>query len=313
MINKASQKKIVFIVPEKVHLLDISGPAHVFYEAKKAGVHLELLFVSIDNSTNNKSSAGLLFSKLIPISDLEVSSDDFIFVPGSENILYITKTNNNFLTYLKEWHKRGVNICSICVGAFWLAEAGILNGKKSTTHWRYLDKLQKLYPKTKVQKENLFVISDNLTMSAGVSSGIDLSLHILEKLFGYNLTLKISNEIVYYFRRAGDDPQLSPFLKYRNHIDSSVHKIQDYIMNNLNKRFRLDDIAEQVNMSKRNMSRKFKQKTQITIGEYINILKVERAEHLLSKGYTHTSIALELNYKNTNQLKTLLKKYNSIS
>ncbi len=300
---------MVFIVPEKVHLLDVSGPAHVFYEAKNTGAQLELLFVSIDESANIESSAGLYFGKLTPLNDLEVFSGDFVFVPGSENIFSITKTNKTFLNYIREWHKKGVNICSICVGAFWLAEASILNGKKSTTHWRYLDELQKRYPKTKVQKENLFVIEDNIIMSAGVSSGIDLSLYILEKLFGYELTLKISNEIVYFFRRAAGDPQLSPFLEYRNHIDSSIHRIQDYIMNNLNRKFTLNEIAEEVNMSKRNMSRRFKLNTQITIGEYIRIIKVERANYLLSKGYTLVSTALELNYKSTHQLKVLLKRY----
>jgi len=307
MKSKSANRKIVFVVPPKVHLLDLSGPAHVFYEAKEAGASIDILFVSLSNELNIESSAGLFFSKLIAIDDVNLSPDDFVFIPGSENILSVVQANQHFLATLNNWYKTGVNICSICVGIFWLAEAGIIDEKKSTTHWRYLNQLKKQYPNTIVQEDSLFVIENNLFMSAGVSAGIDLTLHILELLFGYNLTIQISKEIVYYFRRAGGDPQLSKFLKYRNHIDTSVHQIQDYIMNNLNKKFTLDDIAAEVNMSKRNMSRKFKKITQLTIGEYTNLVKIERAKHLLSKGIKIEVVASECGYKSTNQLRTLLK------
>ncbi len=300
-------KKIVFVVTPKVHLLDISGPAHVFYEAKVAGVNLEIVFASFSNSKDMGSSSGLFFSNLTTINDLNLSSNDFLFIPGSEDVLNIIKDNDHFLKLLRQWNEKGVNICSICIGAFWLAEAGLIKGKKSTTHWRYLNELEKTYPDTIVQKNNLFVIENNLYMSAGVSSAIDLSLHILEQLYGYKLALQISKEIVYYFRRAGGDPQLSYYLKYRNHIDTRVHKIQDYIMNNLSKKFTLDDIAEEVNMSKRNLSRKFKKEIQLTVGEYINKLRIERANHLISKGSKIETVANECGFTSTNQLRTLLK------
>lgn len=301
-------KKIVFVVTPKVHLLDISGPAHVFYEAKEAGATLEIVFASFDNSEHMGSSSGLFFSNLTPINELNLGSNDFLFIPGSEDVLNIIKDNDYFLKLLLEWNEEGVNICSICIGVFWLAEAGLIAGKKSTTHWRYLHQLEKMYPDTLVQKNNLFVIENNLYMSAGVSSAIDLSLHILEQLYGYKLTLQISKEIVYYFRRAGGDPQLSNYLKYRNHIDTSVHKIQDYIMNNLSEKFTLDDIAEEVNMSKRNLSRKFKKEIQLTVGEYTNIIRAERANHLISIGTKIETVANECGFKSTNQLRTLLKK-----
>ncbi|MEM9982590.1 MAG: DJ-1/PfpI family protein, partial [Bacteroidota bacterium] len=285
--------QIVFIVPPKVHLLDLSGPAHVFYEAKEAGAPLEVIFASFSSEENIESSANLFFSKLISVDALHLSTNDFIFIPGSEDILRVIKDNQHFSRYLQKWHEQHINLCSICVGIFWLAQAGLIAGKKSTTHWKYLDLLEKRYPATLVQKDNLFVIEENLYMSAGVSSGIDLSLQILEHLYGYHLTLQISKEIVYYFRRAGGDPQLSNYLKYRNHIDNSIHKVQDYIMNNLNKRFTLDDIAEEVNMSKRNLSRKFKNTTQLTIGAYIDLIRAERAKHLLDKGNKMETVARE--------------------
>ncbi len=308
-VNQSPIRKIVFIVPPKVHLLDLSGPAHVFYEAKEAGCPLEIIFASFCQNSQLESSVGLSLSNLVPVDELELSSDDFIFLPGSENVLDIISNHTSLLKCLQRWNHKNINICSICVGIFWLAEAGLIKGKKSTTHWRYLKKLEQHYPDTFVQKENLFVIENNLYMSAGVSAGIDLSLQLLENLYGYQLTLQLSKEIVYYFRRAGGDPQLSNYLKYRNHIDTSVHKTQDYIMNNLNRNFTLDDIAEKVNMSKRNLSRKFKKATLLTIGQYTDMIRIERAKHLLSKRTKMETIAQECGFKSTNQLRTLLKKF----
>lgn len=299
---------MVFIVPPKVHLLDLSGPAHVFYEAKQLGAPLELLFVSLRNELDVESSAGLFFSNLITIDHLDIRPDDFVFVPGSEDILSIVKANRHFLERLRQWHAVGINICSICVGLFWLAEAGIIKEKKSTTHWKYINQLKQQFPETVVQDDHLFVIENNLFMSAGVTAGIDLSLHIIETLFDYDLTIQISKEIVYYFRRAGGDPQLSKFLKYRNHIDTRIHEVQDYIMNHLNEKFTLDDIAAAVNMSKRNMSRKFKKATQLTVGEYTSTIRIERAKHLLAKGNKLQAVAFECGYKSINQLKSILKK-----
>ncbi|MEO1022748.1 MAG: DJ-1/PfpI family protein [Bacteroidota bacterium] len=307
MNDEPLKKKVVFLVPQDVHLLDLSGPAHVFYEAKMAGKPLDLIFAGFGEKVNVGSSAGLFFSELVSPDTLDIHAGDFIFIPGSKNILEVISKNRELLSFFNHWFEKGVNLCSICVGVFWLAEAGLLKGKKSTTHWRYLDKLKERYPDTLVQKENLFVIEDNLYMSAGVSSGIDLSLHVLEKLYGYHLAAEISKEIVYYFRRAGGDPQLSQFLNYQNHQDSSILKAQHYIMNNLNKKFTLDDLAAELKMSKRNLSRKFKKTNQLTIGEYTKIIRLERARHLLSKGNKIQVVANECGYKSTNQLRELLR------
>ncbi|MCK8522221.1 DJ-1/PfpI family protein [Aquimarina sp. D1M17] len=308
-MKKKVSNKIVFFVPEKVHLLDLCGPAQVFYEAENAGAPLEVVFAGFNSLEGVKSSAGLAFNNLLDIENLKLTANDYVFIPGSENVVQIINSNKTFLNLIKRWNSEKVNICSICVGVFWLASLGLVDGKKSTTHWRYLDLLERKHPNTIIQKNNLFVIEQNLYMSAGVSSGIDLSLYIIEKLYGYNLTLKVSKEIVYYFRRAGDDPQISTFLKYRNHIDNSVHKIQDYIIKNINKKITLDDMAIEVNMSKRNLSRKFKKTTDITVGKYIEMVRLERINHLLSNGLKMEQVAIESGLKSTNQVRNLIKKY----
>lgn len=305
-------RTIVFLCSPKVHLLDISGPAHVFYEAMEMGAPIDILFAGINSDTDAMSSAGLSFSKLVPFTEISLTPNDFVVIPGSEDMLEIITKNNHILCWLRNLNLEGVNLCSICIGSFWLAEAGILDNKKSTTHWKYFDEFTEKYPQVTLQKDKLFVIEENLYSSAGVSSGMDLSLHILEQLFGFDLSLKVSKEIVYFFRRAGGDPQLSTYLMYRNHIDTRVHDAQDFIMKNINTFFNLDDVADSVHMSKRNLSRRFKNSTGLTIGEFIELIRVERATNLLEKGMKMSEVTRECGLRSTNQLRTLLRKHRVI-
>jgi transcriptional regulator GlxA family with amidase domain len=222
------------------------------------------------------------------------------------------KESRPFFDWLHFQYTNGVNICSICTGTFLLAESGILNGQECTTHWRYTSQLVNRFPEINLQKNRLFVAKDNLYTSAGVSSGIDLALYILEKLFGPKLSSDIAKEAVIYFRRSESDPQLNIFLQYRNHLDSRIHNAQDYMLKHLSSAFTIHDIAEHVNMSMRNLTRLFKKTTGVTIGTYLEKLKVDRALHLLSEKNKVETVANLCGYKSSNQLRALLKKHKSV-
>lgn len=303
-------------MPPKVHLLDVNGPAHIFYEAKEYGADVELHFVSMSDTSEIESSAGLFFSKLTHFNSFELSKNDFIFVPGLEYELLsdntFIKESKPFFDWLLFQYTNGVNICSICTGTFLLAESGILNGQECTTHWRYISRLINKFPNIDLRKNRLFVANNNLYTSAGVSSGIDLALYILENLFGSKFASDIAKEAVIYFRRSESDPQLSIFLQYRNHLDSRIHNAQDYIVKHLSIVFTIHDISETVNMSERNLTRLFKKTTGITIGAYLEKLKVDRAIHLLSEKNKVETVANLCGFKSSNQLRTLLKKHKGV-
>ncbi len=307
---------VLMIVPPQVHLLDINGPAHVFYEAQEYGVELKLHFVSLDQSTEIKSSAGLCFSKLSPFDQFDLKEGDFIFVPGFDYELLsdqrFLKKKQPFLNWLKKQYDQGVSICSVCTGAFLLAETGILNDKTCTTHWKYFLKFRKRFQKIKLEENRLFTIHDRLYTSAGVASGIDLALFLLEQHYGARLAADIAKEVVIYFRRSELDPQLNIYLQYRNHLDNRIHNIQDYLLENLDRPFTLIDVAESVNMSSRNLTRSFKKATGITIGYYLEQLKVEKAIQLLSEGNKVDTVAKACGFKSTNQVRNLLKKHKGI-
>jgi len=305
--------KVLFVIPPKVHLLDINGPAHIFYEATQFGQSFDLHFVSLNTQQEIQSSAGLFFSKLESFKNFNLNKGDYIFIPGIQYQLLMDKNFikgcQPFFVWIKQQYQLEVNICSVCTGTFFLAESGILNNKNCTTHWKYLAQFKTKFPLINVESNRLFVMNERIFTSAGVSSGIDLALYLLEKKYGALLVAKIAKEVVVHLRRSESDPQLNIYLQYRNHLDNRIHIVQDFLVKNISTALSLIDIAQQVNMSSRNLTRLFKSKTKITIGEYLEKLRVEKAIQLLSEGHKVESTANACGLKSTNQLRTLLKKH----
>ncbi|TAI46816.1 GlxA family transcriptional regulator [Flagellimonas allohymeniacidonis] len=302
-----------FLIPPEVQLLDITGPAHLFYEAKEYGAEIQAHYLSMEASGQEISSAGLALGNLKSFSEFSLTQNDLLFIPGLESHLFFSddfpKKNQPFLEWLPTQYKQGAKICSVCTGAYILAFAGLLDEKECTTHWKYFNDFSERFPKVKLLQDRLLVKDGNLYSSAGVSSGIDLALFLLEELFGSVFASKIAKEVVIFLRRSPGDPQLSVFLQYRNHIDTRIHQVQDAMAQNLSEKTSIEDLAEKVYMSPRNLTRLFKKTTGITIGHYLDKLRVEMAIKLLSKGEKVSSVSNSCGLKSTNQLRSLLKKY----
>nr|WP_299000266.1 DJ-1/PfpI family protein [uncultured Allomuricauda sp.] len=302
-----------FLIPPEVQLLDITGPAHLFYEAKEYGANIETHYLAMDHSAEEKSSAGLVLGQLKSFSDFTLTNHDLIFIPGLESHLFFApdfmEKYASFFEWLKEQFKNGAKTCSVCTGAYILGYAGLLNDKECTTHWKYFEDFQKRFPQAKLLQDRLLIKDENIYSSAGVASGIDLSLFILEELFGSVFASKIAKEVVIYLRRSPSDPQLSVFLQYRNHIETRIHQVQDILAQNLEDKSAIEDLAEKVHMSPRNLTRLFKKTTGTTIGHYLEKLRVEKAIQLLSKGEKVSAVSNACGLKSANQLRTLLKKH----
>ena len=309
--DQSTTLQAVFIIPPKVHLLDITGPAHVFYESACYGAAVELAFSTMDQEqTAIVSSAALAFHQLTPYTSLTLTPGDLVFVPGLDADLLLDPgfiaSSRPFQYWLKKQHEQGVIICSVCTGAFLLAAAGLLDHRNCTTHWKFAERFKLLYPKAKLQNNRLFVADEHIITSAGVSSGIDLALYLAEQLWGAYFAAQIAKEIVIYSRRAIGDPQLSVFMQYRNHLDDRIHQVQDLLSQSLDQRFSIEDLAEKVNMSPRNLTRLFKSTTRVTIGEYLDKLRAERAGQLIKDGHTLQAAALHCGLKSVTRLKQLL-------
>ena len=301
--------KVAFIVPPHVELLDLAGPAQAFTEAKSHGLDVAIEFYSYHDK--NISTSGVGFGEIKNYKEANLSAGDFVFVPGTgHDYLQSTEfsSEKDFFYWIAKGADKKVNTCSICTGAFFLGEAGLLDGRECTTHWRRTDELKTRFPKAKVLADILYVKSDNIYTSAGISAGIDLALAILEYLKGPNFVHKVARGLVVYHRRDPSHSQKSIYLDFRNHINPKIHEVQDFLINNLAKENSIEALAEMVAMSPRNLSRVFKESTGLTIVEYLTELRRETAKTLLNNpDYTIDYIASQCGFKTARQLQRILK------
>lgn len=300
--------KFVFLVLPEVNLMDLAGPNQVIQESIMQGADFEIDYCSIDKPI--KALSGLPLGKLKHFSEIKFKQGDFLFTPASRAD-YLVSDEFRKETTLMEWiadvYKAGINICSTCAGAFILAHSGILYNKSCTTHFKKTQLLQELYPAVKVTENILFTEQDRIYTSAGVASGVDMTLHIIEKLKGGYFAHKIARELVVYNRRAGEQCQYSYFLKFRNHIHSGIHKAQDYVHENMNVKISLGDLASMANMSDRNFSRIFKKETGVTVTEYIKTLRKEKIKELRKNpDISQVEIAKMCGLKSERQLRRII-------
>lgn len=303
-------KILAFIIPPEVELLDLAGPVQVFVESKFYGLEVDIQFFYLQE--NPVSTSGLTFGPVGFYKDAKLKEGDFVFMPGT-NFDYIMSTafkaEHEFFRWLKHCSDNNITVCSICNGAFALGHAGLLKNTECTTHWRRVAELQKQFPDARVVADVLFIKSNNIYTSAGISAGIDLSLAILEELKGALFTHKVARGLVVYHRRSGRHRQESIYLDYRNHINPQIHEVQDYLIDNLSKENDIETLASLVGMSPRNLTRVFKEKTGTTVLEYLTLLRKEYANTMLNNPeYTIEYIASRCGFKTARQLQRILKK-----
>ncbi len=303
-----AQTRITFLLPPFVHLLDIAGAAQVFQAGQTYGAHYALEWCSYERTV--QSSANLGFTNLAWFEDIVPPNDGFLFVPGFDSS-YALSGNFHTNTILHQWLQQayisGATICSVCAGAFVLGAAGLLDRRRCTTHWQLIETLQQTFPTARVVPDVLFTQDSKIYTSAGISSGIDLALHILEERHGARLVHNVARELVVYQRRSGNHTQTSVYLDYRNHVHQGIHTVQDWIIEHLHTAPTLETLAEIALMSVRNLTRIFRQTTGISINEYTARVRREVAQTLMNNpNYTAQAIAEQCGLKSIRQLQRIL-------
>lgn len=268
------EKRVIFFLLDHVHLMDLAGAVTVFYEAGCCGRPYELRYVSPYPSIG--SSAGLGFTKVEPLEAVVVQPEDIVIVAGIDLSKWDHTADDQWLHWLQHAAAIGATVCSVCTAAFVLAVAGLLNGRDCTTHWGYTKALAQRFPRTNVIENKLFVKSDNIYTSAGISTGIDLALYLVEADYGPAFAYTVAKDMVVYIRRDGDASQHSIHLQHRQHISHQVHQVQDHITRQLHTKLTITELAELAHMSPRNLTRLFKTTTGMTIGDYIRHLREEK-------------------------------------
>lgn len=307
-------KHIAFLIMPNATLLDITGPYEAFSLAiqclksygKDASYVLHTL--SLDRNKIVKTSSGLCLLCEGSIKSLDYPIDT-LFIPGIPESLE-DMVDSKILSWIKQQSMQVRRICSICTGAFILAEAGILDNRKVATHWKLCDKLADNYPSLIVDSESIFIKDGHIYTSAGVSSGIDLALALIEEDYGRALALEVARELVVYLKRPGNQAQFSVTLKHQNSDYKPIQRIKDWLLEHLKDKITVEQLAGQALMSPRNFARVFSRETGITPAKYIEKLRLEAACRMLTETQlTLEAISNECGLTNVDSMRRLFLKH----
>ncbi|MDU1890822.1 MAG: GlxA family transcriptional regulator [Dysgonomonas sp.] len=312
MVTNQDIRHIVIVAPPYSTLLNTAGPLEIFSKTieksetvpSKTDFKYQTHVISIEESTTVTTSSGLSIITESCYKDISYPIDTLI-ISGRSN-LPDYEFDIAFINWLKEQYQLVRRICSICSGAFLLAEAGILDGKRATAHWSRCDKLQEEYPKTKVEISRIYVKDGKVYTSAGITSGMDLAIALVEEDFGQPFALHIARWMVLSLRRQGNQVQYSTFLDCQSIENPIIRKICQWIVQHLSEDLTVEALAENVAMSPRNFARVFVRELKTTPAKYINRLRLDYAcQYLIDTEMSPDKIAEECGLKNAENLRRL--------
>jgi transcriptional regulator GlxA family with amidase domain len=282
-----AKRRIYLLVLPRVHILDLAAPAQIFADAVLEP-HVALHYISPVAQVD--ASQGLHLANLEPLPT-DLGADDWVLLIGTRHLArHLHEAEyQQAVQWLARHKDRFGLIAGICSGAILAGKAGILDGKRCTTHHDLIAALNRIAPAALVQKDCIFVADGNIWTSAGITTGLDLCLQLVADHWGQDIALTIAREMVLYQRRSGTEPQLSFWLEHRNHTQSRVHKVQDMVMAAPGDDWKIAQLADRVFLSERHLRRLFIEATGYSIQEYLQRARVELARQLLEQ----TSLSLE--------------------
>jgi len=279
----ASNRYVVVLVVPPVEELDLVGPIQVFSTANRlAGKPVYRVEIATNGKDLTVQGEGGLLSFLAQnnYKAVDKNFDSLLLVCG-------VGTRNVRDPALFAWLRRVApatrRLGSVCVGAFLLAQAGLLNGRRATSHWRFSKELARRYPKVKVASEPVWVKDENIYTSAGISAGIDLALAWVEEDCGAAIAQDVARELVLFLRRSGGEKQLSVSLSAQAAEMKAIQEIQVWIAENLRRDLPLQILADRAAMSVRNFERVFTRELGRTPSKYILQVRVEAAQRQLER------------------------------
>jgi transcriptional regulator GlxA family with amidase domain len=294
---------VVFLLAPRMHLLDLAGPAQVFSTAADDGYPYTLCYVA--EQPEIATAQGVVLRAGPDWPDLD--SGDLIVVPGwrSPTLGRCVPFAADTLRRLAAHHARGGMVASICSGAQALGEAGLLDGRRCTTHHELQDDLASRYRRATVVRDVVYLVDGRVATSAGIASGIDLALHLVAVRHGPAAAARTARAMVVYARRNGDEQQASAMLRYRWHMSDVAHRAQDHIESRFSDPLPLSDLAAACAVSQRTLTRRFAEATGMSPLRYQQVLRLERAEHLIGHGATAETAARAVGFQDARMLRRL--------
>ncbi len=297
-------KDIAFVVLPGTLLLDLAGPAEAFRLANQRlaqrgappAYRLRYLAPQAGAGSGVATSVGVALAGLEPLPATLPDGTTVVLMgqpSGLESPLQATLTKA--WTDTRRWLARvlapglarpggTLELATVCAGALLAADAGLLTGRRCTTHHESLADLQRLAPQASVLGNRVFVVDGPVASSAGITAGIDLALHLVARDCGEAIAAAVAQVMVVYLRRGPEDPELSPLLAGRRHLHAAVHRVQDAVCAQPAAAWPLEAMAEVAHVTPRHLARLFREHVGRTPREYVQSVRVALAERAIEGG-----------------------------
>jgi transcriptional regulator GlxA family with amidase domain len=280
-------RKIATLIYPEANSIDVSGPLQVFstanrllqdrYQTKRKEFYKTIVIGPKPHPI--KISAGLT---LLPEYDLSHTPSDIhtLFIAGGTGAK-TAASDENICEWIKVAYRKVERLASICTGAFILAATGLLENRKTTTHWEHTKELQEQHPNLKVEANAIFTQDGAIYCSAGVTAGIDLALSLVEEDWGNELALDVARQLIVFLKRPGGQSQFSQLLSIQTKTSSPITEVQHWALQNLSKNLSVEALATQAAMSPRHFSRVFQKESGLSPGKFIVRARLDMARNLL--------------------------------
>lgn len=277
----AAVRHIVFVVFPQTKLLDVSGPLQVFQDARNPDDQNAYRVTLASVSGGRIETDTCVQLDTVSFSSLRKEDIHTVLVSGGSAALRYAK-DAALLDGMRDLTRHARRTGSICTGAFILAAGGYLSGRQATTHWMHCDALDREAPEVRVNADAIFVVDDNVWTSAGVSSGIDMALAMVEADLGRAEALRLARALVLYLKRPGGQSQFSTSLQRQVDMPKrTLDTLLRWIDDNLAQTLSVEKLAEIANMSARTFARNFKKETGSSPAAYVEMRRIEEACRLL--------------------------------
>lgn len=261
--------------------LDVMGPIDVFSEgARQAGRSNTYSFELIAMDPGPLTASNGL--PLHPTCTIDNAPDDIdtLLVAGSPSIESLDMPPR-LLDWLRQRSTRVRRLGSVCTGTFALARAGLLDGRRVTTHWNSSERLARRYPLIRVEQDQIYIRDGSVYTSAGVSAGMDLALALVEEDLGREVAMKAARELVMFLKRPGGQSQFSAHLAAQTAERDAIRDVQAWVLENLGQDLHVEQLATRAGMSVRTFTRQFKQDTGVTPADFVEGARIDAARRLL--------------------------------
>lgn len=307
-LTSTSTRTLCFVAYNGFMTLDYSGPASVFSSANAIAETplYKIKLLSVEGGLIASESGVEMMTQ--PLKSHRFHATDTVFVPGA-NLPFLEDACDNqaLMQWLNKAKPRVGQMASICTGAFILAEAGILQHAKATTHWAACNQFQKLHPDIELDRESLYLQTNNVWTSAGVTTGIDMALAMLEQDHGSELMGQVAKALVIYAHRPGNQSQFSNLLDQQLHAGDQFGALINWLEDNLDKPIKVEQMADQAGMSERNFYRRFTESMGVSPAKYLEIQRLERARQLLVENSTIKRTCHQVGFKSEAAFRTAFK------